>query len=87
MRLRAKARINLKWWRVGIGVRVGTGDEVRVQGLGSRLGLRIRGVGTALGLGLGLGLRVGLTLRGGGLALRSGLALGMRFVCRGWGRG
>ena len=44
-------RINLKRWRVVIGVRVSTGDEVRVQGLGSGLGLDIRGVGTALGLG------------------------------------
>ena len=44
-------RINLKRWRVVIGVRVATGDEVRQQGLGSGLGLGRRGVGTALGLG------------------------------------
>ena len=47
------ARINLKWWRVGICVRVGIRDEVCVQRLGPGLGLGIRGVGRALGLGLG----------------------------------
>ena len=51
VRVRAMGRINLKRWRVVIGVRVATGDEVRQQGLGSGLGLGIRGVGTALGLG------------------------------------
>ena len=46
---RVRVRINLKWWRVGIRARVGIKDEVRQQGLGSGLGLGIRGVGVALG--------------------------------------